>query len=152
QLTAIAERVFGSVDEAESMVALIDLAIRARRDESEAPLVPARYHLLVRALEGAFACLSPDHTADHPRLSLARFEHCPACSSDDPHISMFELGVCRRCGTDYVLGELDADHKIRQAPHFATNLLFLLVGEPIEVEDEDELALEGGESGSDAVD
>lgn len=55
----------------------------------------ARYHLFLRATEGAFACLSPEG----PHVHLARHEQCPDCA-----MSVFELGACKRCGAIHLLG------------------------------------------------
>jgi len=59
-LSAVAVQLFSkeSKDEAEeATVRLVDLAVRARPDGDSMPLLPARYHVFARALEGAFACL-----------------------------------------------------------------------------------------------
>lgn len=87
----------------ETAVRLVDLAVRARPHDDDLPLLPARYHVFARALEGAFACL---HEAAHddggPRLFLGRHETCPDCGA-----VVFELATCPRCGVAYVVGELD---------------------------------------------
>ena len=49
---------------------------------------------------------------------------------------MFELGTCRRCGAEYVVG-LQRVNQLVQAPPFAA-LTYLLLGDPASVEDEDE--------------
>ena len=58
-------------------------------------LVAARYHYMLRALEGAFLCKSPRHPAGTPRLRLERHRTCPDCEDQGVHSQMFELGVCR---------------------------------------------------------
>jgi len=42
----------------EHLIRLVDLAVRARPGREEVPLLPTRYHLFARALEGAFVCLN----------------------------------------------------------------------------------------------
>jgi ATP-dependent helicase YprA (DUF1998 family) len=90
---------------AEVLVNLVALAIYARPDEDEMPLLPARYHLFARALEGAFICLNePAHKSEggknFPRLFLSRHKFCPHC-----HSRIFELATCTRCGTAYLIGQ-----------------------------------------------
>lgn len=85
----------------EAVVDLVALAVMARAHEEEMPLLPARYHVFARALEGAFVCLNKeDHPADKPRLFLHRQKFCPHCNS-----RMFELANCTRCGTAYIVGK-----------------------------------------------
>lgn len=88
----------------EAIVDLVDLAVQARPDGDALPLLPARYHVFARALEGAFACLNgnvKEHRAPGPQLFLNRHETCPECRS-----AVFELATCSRCGAAYVVGEL----------------------------------------------
>ncbi|NLJ39992.1 MAG: DEAD/DEAH box helicase, partial [Clostridiales bacterium] len=60
-LAAIAEDVIGNIENStEILVALVELASRAKADESSLPLLPARYHVFVRAIEGAYIGLLPD--------------------------------------------------------------------------------------------
>jgi len=102
-LSDIASGIFPADDLAvEKVVALVDLAVRARKDVDSAPLLPARYHVFVRALEGAYVCLNADgHTADQPRMFLNRREKCPHCNS-----LVWELRTCYRCGTGHLTGQI----------------------------------------------
>lgn len=70
----------------------------ALRDGYGNPLLSARYHLFVRATEGAFTCLSDTG----PHVQLGRHEECPDCAA-----ACFEFGACQRCGTVYLAGQLD---------------------------------------------
>lgn len=142
-LSDLAERVLGGAHHQPEVVALVDLGIMARADESSASLIPARYHLLVRSLEGGFLCLSPSHPPGYTRLSLNRFEHCDACHRAHNRSMMFEAGACRRCGATYVVGSLDDQQVLRNAPVFSEPDLFLLVaGSGLDEEDEDELIVD----------
>ncbi len=88
-------------DPEEALVDMVELAVMARVSNEEMPLLPARYHVFARALEGAFICLNTeDHPADKPRLYLHRQKYCPVCKS-----RMFELANCTRCGTAYIVGK-----------------------------------------------
>jgi hypothetical protein len=98
----------------------------ATRSASGTPVLSARYHLFVRATEGAFTCLSGDMSAGAPssgpqsagaqsaeaqsaeaqspgpHVALARREVCPECSA-----AVFEFGCCKRCGAVYLTGVVE---------------------------------------------
>lgn len=92
-----------SMERAEqATIRLVDLAVKARPDDDSLPLLPARYHVFARALEGAFACLHGEaHSDGQPRLYMNRHESCPECDAQ-----VFELATCARCGATYIVGEL----------------------------------------------
>jgi hypothetical protein len=103
-LAQLAEQLFPDQAEAgERLISLVNLAVRARPAPEALSLLPARYHVFARALEGAFACLNqPFHTDPaQPRLFLTRHETCPHC---EHHV--FELATCTRCGTAYLVGRI----------------------------------------------
>ena len=102
-LSTIASEVFPDDEQAgEKVVALVDLAVRARSDVDSAPLLPARYHVFIRALEGAFICLNAEgHKPGQPRIFLNRREKCPHCDS-----MVWELFTCYRCGMGYLIGQI----------------------------------------------
>lgn len=85
----------------EAIVHLVNLAVCARPDGDSLPLIPARYHLFARALEGAFVCFNGgNHEDGNPHLFLSRHEACPDC---DSHV--FEIATCARCGIAYIVAE-----------------------------------------------
>jgi ATP-dependent helicase YprA (DUF1998 family) len=96
-------------DEA-ALTALVDLGARLR-------VLPARYHLFVRATEGAFTCLLGPH------VSLGRHEVCtaPGCAG-----AMFEFAACKRCGAVHLIAAEDGQP------------VWLLLGDSEEVLDEDD--------------
>jgi ATP-dependent helicase YprA (DUF1998 family) len=105
-LTDAAGEIFPELTQQEAenaIIQLVELAVRARPDGDSLPLLPARYHVFARALEGAFACL---HLAGHedgqPRIFLNRHEKCPV---DGCRAQVFELATCARCGMAYFVGE-----------------------------------------------
>jgi superfamily II DNA or RNA helicase len=110
ELTVIADRLFGG--DADQIIHLISAAILARQTTESAPLLPARYHVFARALEGAFVCLNR-HASAHqgetpaPRLFLRRQKFCPHCES-----RVFELANCTRCGTAYIIGDLTEGEQV----------------------------------------
>lgn len=79
------------------LTALIDLAVRAKRHESDVSLLPARYHLFVRAIEGAYLGFLPKKT-----LFLESQKYIQQGKDQFP---VFELGVCRSCGQEHLVGE-----------------------------------------------
>jgi len=90
---------------APAVVDLVRLAVSARARAADAPLLPARYHVFVRALEGAFVCLNstdPSHRErGEPRLFLKRHKECPSCGA-----KTFEVASCNRCGMTYLVGRI----------------------------------------------
>lgn len=56
-------------DAAELVVSLVNLANQAKIDEEHQPLLPARYHVFVRAIEGAYILLESEES-----LYLERYE------------------------------------------------------------------------------
>ncbi|HJZ06167.1 MAG TPA: DEAD/DEAH box helicase, partial [Patescibacteria group bacterium] len=104
-LEDIAAQVFGDQPGSrERLVSLVDLATRAKLSEDDQPLIPARYHLFVRAIEGAYVSLQPSR-----KLYLERREQIV---EGDRSYSVFEIASCRQCGAAYLVGELqEADGK-----------------------------------------
>ena len=156
----VARRLFGgSAGHDQHLVALVDVCSRVQSPATRAPLVPARYHYFVRALEGAFICCSPEHPDGQPRLRLNRHELCPACADGRGESRMFESGVCMKCGASYLLGRTDLDDDGRTlfgwaGPHDA-DLRYLLVsaeGAGDEAADEDEQAVVSDEEAETDID
>lgn len=96
----LAGEIFPSLPDADrALMALVELAAKAKVGDDETPLLPARYHFFVRAIEGAYLALKPEQ-----RLFLARRE---SWKEDGGEYPVFEAAVCRRCGATYLVGELD---------------------------------------------
>ena len=72
-------------------------------DEAGNPVLSARYHLFVRATEGAFVSF----TDSGPRIFLGRHEIDP-----DTGRAVFEFGTCQRCGAVHLAG--DVEHRSQQ--------------------------------------
>lgn len=97
-LGELAHDVFGDGPSARAMlVDLVDLCARARQASEDAPLIPARYHLFARAVEGAYLALHPSRP-----LYLERQEQITI--DGQPYI-VCELATCRQCGATYLVGE-----------------------------------------------
>jgi ATP-dependent helicase YprA (DUF1998 family) len=128
-----AEVAFGHGPPNEDLVALIDLAVLARERPEDEALIPARYHFWLRALEGGYVCLHPAHGDAEPMLRLSRHRECPSCDREHRPSRMFELGTCRRCGAEYLVGERKGK-RLEQAPPFQV-LTYLLLEELAEAAD-----------------
>lgn len=141
----------GQEDAPERLVDLVSLAVRARADHNSLSLLPARYHVFARALEGAFCCLNvPAHQGlegNPTRLFLTRHEECPHCNSQ-----VLELSTCVRCGTAYAVGYLTGSRESQSLylrhltgqpeGHQGEKAYFLLTGRVVNL-DEDEAVATG---------
>ena len=138
------DKVFAEPGRADELPALLAVCTNSYADAP--PLVPARYHYMLRALEGAFLCKSPKHPTGAPRLRLERHLTCPACEETGTPSQMFEFGVCNRCSAEFLIGnattpDVDGHLAVTQAPPQRRNLMYLLLGDQIENDDEDEAAV-----------
>lgn len=133
-LPKAAATVFGDDHEAlAGLAAMVELGSALRAKDGTTPL-SARYHLFLRATEGAFTCLSPEG----PHVQLARHTDCPDCSAP-----VFEIGSCKRCGAVHVLGTPTHEGGVlRLRPRKASNKgTWLVLGEQAAHTDEDEDAV-----------
>lgn len=95
----LAERLLPDDDRPlEKLVALVDLANQAKMEDESQPLLPARYHLFVRAIEGAYVSLGTGK-----RLYLERRESVTEGGKEYP---VFEVAACRQCGATYLVGNV----------------------------------------------
>ncbi|WP_137876347.1 DEAD/DEAH box helicase [Rhodococcus sp. Q] len=74
--------------------ALVALGSKVR-DEAGNPVLSARYHMFVRATEGAYLV----YTDEGPKVLLDRHEVDP-----DTGRAVFEFGTCQRCGAVHLAG------------------------------------------------
>ena len=140
----------GQFDASEIVVALINLATRARLNPNDASLIPARYHVFARALEGSFICLNEiKHQKEREtRLFLKRHEKCPTCASPT-----WEALSCIRCGATYIIGSIVEEDNfhylvpkaITNNEDLESNLDFFYVGEKAADQNEDEEVSTGEE-------
>ena len=63
------------------------------------------YHLFVRNPGGAFICLNNDHNESTPRIRLQAQKNCYSCWSQGFESRLAELGACRKCGLEYLIGK-----------------------------------------------
>ncbi len=101
-LNDVAEEIFQDVANPENfLVALVDLAVQSKPDKKDQSLIPARYHLFVRAIEGAYLSLLPKK-----KIYLERYEKVKHEGKEYP---VFEIATCRQCGAVYLVGETQKD-------------------------------------------
>lgn len=130
----VTRQVFGDEsDAAAALAAMVHLASSLRLPDGTTP-ISARYHLFLRATEGAFTCLS----AKGPHVHLARHETCPDCSAP-----AFEIGSCKRCGAVHAVGTVTPEQGVlRLRPRKGgTRGTWLVLGEKAALTDEDEDAV-----------
>lgn len=100
KVTDVADLVFPDLPDSrerlEGLVHLIELGSRARPGENHAAMIPARYHLFVRALEGFYVSLFPES-----QVHLDRKEYLAVAGQKIP---VFELANCQDCGQEYLIG------------------------------------------------
>lgn len=117
--------------EISSVINLVNVAVWARSDSDSLPLLPARYHLFVRAPEGIFVSFFPE-----PKIYLERRE------KTEEGYAVFDLASCRRCGQEYLVGEIIGNklkHTVAQIDKRRKNRYFLLWNPDIKLgENEDE--------------
>jgi len=115
----------------QALISLVNIAVWARPDKESLPLLPARYHLFVRAPEGIFVSFYPE-----PRISLERRE------KTEEGYAVFDLASCRRCGQEYLVGDIvegKLKHSFSKMGTRRKNRYFLLWKEETQLEeDEDE--------------
>ena len=131
------EAAFGDPAAADDLVALVELGVQARENDMDSPLVPARYHFFLRGLEGAYVCLHPEHPADRARLFLEPHDACPACDDVGVRAAVFELGACRRCRAEYLIGASRGD-MLERVPIGVVPSTYLLLDTAEGATDEDE--------------
>jgi hypothetical protein len=140
-LAEVAKQLFQSEEDPNAFItALIDLAVQARPKQEHAPLLPARYHLFVKALEGGFIAIAPEK-----KLFLNRREKVDHHGEE---FVVFEAATCKRCGAIYLVG-LPEGHRFKQTQKITEEnqekaKFFLLEERIIDTVDEDEEVAEAG--------
>lgn len=131
-------------DAPEKLDALVLLGSRIQ-DDTGHPVLSARYHLFVRATEGAFVTF----TERGPRIFLGRHEVDPETGR-----AVFEFGTCSRCGAVHLSGEVDLRGRQEyfiptKKADGAVNWLVLADTGVDALVDEDELTLDGANAATD---
>jgi ATP-dependent helicase YprA (DUF1998 family) len=90
-----------------AIVELVNLCAMAKEDEDSMPLLPARYHVFVKALEGAYVSLFRKRQLFLDRKKTHKL-------NDGNSVPTFELANCQRCGQEYIVGRTE-DEKLVHA-------------------------------------
>jgi ATP-dependent helicase YprA (DUF1998 family) len=94
------EELISTSEKLAAIVELVNLCSMAKEDDDAMPLLPARYHVFAKALEGAYVSLYKKR-----RLFLDRKK---TFKLDERHsVSTFELANCQRCGQEYIIGRTE---------------------------------------------
>ncbi len=106
----VADHVFKDLPTAkqreDSLSNMVELATLAKPDYNSASLLPARYHLFIKSLEGMFVSLYPDY-----RVYLDRKERI---YENGLALPVFELANCQHCGQEYIIGKTSIDGYLHQ--------------------------------------
>ncbi len=98
---------------ATDVMALVHLAVAARLDDDGSSLLPARYHVLLKATEGLFVSLYPEPKVFlQPRGSYA--------GDQGGSVPVFEMGGCAHCGAEYLVGRHVEERLEPFAPSYDT--------------------------------
>ncbi|WP_144635948.1 DEAD/DEAH box helicase [Priestia megaterium] len=94
-------------DGEELLTTFVDMAVKAKDKEGELPLLPARYHVFVRAIEGAYLAFLPEK-----KLFLDTRKQIKDGQRTYP---LFETGVCDSCGQIHLIGEEKEGKLVQQS-------------------------------------
>lgn len=81
------------------IVDLVALGAQARESGNPIPLIPARYHIMARAISGIYAWFDAD---GKPQLLAKRERHHQHAGHE---YAVFELASCNRCGEIMLVGD-----------------------------------------------
>jgi ATP-dependent helicase YprA (DUF1998 family)/predicted RNA-binding protein YlxR (DUF448 family) len=110
----IANKIFPEYDNKQerldAIILLIELSARAKPDSDSAALLPARYHLFIKALEGMYISLYPSKEV--------YLDQKASVITPSGKVSVFELANCQHCNHEFLMGrisngklELPLDHE-----------------------------------------
>jgi len=90
-------KLFGSYNDTnlEALINLLNLSIWVKTNKDDIPIIPARFHLFVRAPEGLYITF-------YPELKVYLDRHL---KNKDGFI-VFAIATCTRCGQEYLVGDI----------------------------------------------
>jgi ATP-dependent helicase YprA (DUF1998 family) len=131
-MTDVARQVFADYPDEKTrvkgLILLIELGVKAKPNKNSIALLPARYHLFVRALEGVYVALYPDK-----RVFLDRRELLAVGGFNVP---VFELANCQNCGQEYLIGK-EKDGYLKPPAESEKPEYYLLTSETVDSEEVD---------------
>lgn len=99
---AVFPEIPGQPERLELLALLVELATLAKPDMNAKALLPARYHLFAKSLEGLFVSLYPETQTYLDRKEVIK--------RDGRFLPVFELANCQRCGQEYLVGAIREKH------------------------------------------
>lgn len=142
-LTVLAEKIFGENEQSHEILAsLVDISNKAKLNDDTPPLLPARYHLFTRAVEGMYLQLKPKK-----QLYLERYKKVKC---EDKEYPVNEVAACSQCGAIYLVGQVTKegyDSFLSQSSESYTNsldyfLLDLKGKQLVEFDEDEEIGLD----------
>lgn len=101
RLEDVAGKVFPDVNDRKkaeaALIDMVEMAAAAKLTPEDAALLPARYHLFLKALEGLFVQM-------YPRKQVFLDRHEQYADQDGQRYTVFELANCQNCGQEYLVG------------------------------------------------
>jgi len=82
------------------------VAVASKAIKNNEPVLEARYHMFIRAIEGVYITLKPRR-----QLFIEPMELVPV---GDVRYRAYELSVCQNCGEMFIVGYLDENNVLRQ--------------------------------------
>lgn len=117
-----------------ALIDLIELSAAAKKSEYESALLPARYHLFVKSLEGMFVQYYPQ--------KMVYLDRKEAVRSGENTYSVFELANCQKCDQEYLVGKIthkdSADYFIQTSTADKPDFLFISNEDPEQLQGFDE--------------
>jgi hypothetical protein len=89
----------------DALVEIVNLCAMAKEDDNSLPLLPARYHVFAKALEGAYVALYKKRRLFLDRKKTYRLDN-------QNKVVTFELANCQRCGQEYITGRTENERLI----------------------------------------
>jgi ATP-dependent helicase YprA (DUF1998 family) len=87
------------------VIQLVNAAVKAKALDHEEPLLPARYHVFIRAIEGCFITL-------YPKIAVS----LQAKKVDEKSGFPFhEMGVCSSCGQVHIIGDIIEEKLVQRS-------------------------------------
>lgn len=118
----LADTVFSDIDEKakrlQAFVSLVELGANAKSEADAGALLPARYHLFVKSLEGMFVSL-------YPRKEIY-LDRKASINNDAGKVAVFELANCQYCKQEYLIGRIDNEKKLALPLDGESNEYFLM--------------------------
>lgn len=99
------EEFISEQEKLKAIVQLVNLCAAAKEDKDAMPLLPARYHVFIKALEGAYVSLYQKR-----RIFLDRRK--TFMLGNNNLVVTFELANCQRCGQEYIVGRTENERLI----------------------------------------